>query len=95
MAPESTSSWQLTAWLLLKELMQADRHAQSCLVPAVCTASICWTVTEQGTSSMLQFGSAPEASAAAEAGPASQSGCINRYNHQVTDRAKSFITKHV
>ena len=95
MAPGSTSSWQLTAWLVLKEPMQADRHAQSRLAPAVCTASIRWIVTEQGTSSMLQSGSAAGASAAAEAGSGSQSRCINRYNHQITDRAKTFIMKHV
>ena len=68
MAPGLTSSWQLTAWLPLKELMRADRHAQLCIVPVECTVGICWIIAEQGTSSMLVFGSAAEASAAAEAG---------------------------
>ena len=56
MAPGLTSSWVLTAWLVLKELMPADRHGQLCLVPMECTASVCWIITEQGASSMLQSG---------------------------------------
>ena len=55
MAPGWTLSWQLTARLMLKERRQADRHAQSCLVLVECTASICWIITEQCTSSMLQL----------------------------------------
>ncbi len=54
MAPGLTSSWQLTEWLTLKELMQADRHAHLCHVPVECTAGICWSsfIPVQGTCSI-------------------------------------------